>query len=99
MQTVFGATQTRRPMDEILDEVAALKNRKGLIFFVDDNITSNLAEAKEFFRALIPLRVRWVSQASINAAHDEEFLDLLARSGCQGSSSASRASTRPTSPR
>jgi len=28
--------------------------------------------------------VRWVSQSSINAAHDEEFLDLLARSGCMG---------------
>jgi radical SAM superfamily enzyme YgiQ (UPF0313 family) len=51
---------------------------------VDDNITSNIDQAKEFFRALIPLRVRWVSQASINAAHDEEFLDLLARSGCMG---------------
>jgi radical SAM superfamily enzyme YgiQ (UPF0313 family) len=84
VQTVFGATQTRRPLDEILAEVAALKDRKGLIFFVDDNITSNLAEAKAFFRALIPLRVRWVSQASINAAHDEEFLELLVRSGCQG---------------
>ena len=84
VQKVFGATQTRRPMDDILDEVATLKNRKGLIFFVDDNITSNLAEAKAFFRALIPLRVRWVSQASINAAHDEEFLELLERSGCQG---------------
>lgn len=84
VQTVFGATQTRRPADEILAEIATLKNDKGLIFFVDDNITSNLAEAKEFFRALIPLKVRWVSQASINAAHDEEFLDLLKRSGCMG---------------
>src|SRR5262249_50052901 len=52
--------------------------------FVDDNITSNLDRAKEFFRALIPLGIRWVSQASINAAHDEEFLELLTRSGCQG---------------
>ena len=25
-----------------------------------------------------------MSQASINAAHDEEFLDLLVASGCQG---------------
>ena len=41
-------------------------------------------EAKEFFRALIPLRIRWVSQASINAAHDEEFLRLVKASGCQG---------------
>lgn len=84
VQTVFDATQTRRPVDRILDEIAALKHERKLFFFVDDNITSNLAQAKEFFRALIPLGIRWVSQASINAAHDEEFLDLLRRSGCQG---------------
>ena len=41
-------------------------------------------QAKEFFRALIPLKIRWVSQASINAAHDEEFLRLIKASGCQG---------------
>lgn len=84
VQTVFGATQTRRPLDEIVAEVASVARRASLIFFVDDNITSHPAEAKAFLRALIPLRVRWVSQASINAAHDEEFLDLLVRSGCQG---------------
>jgi len=33
---------------------------------------------------LIPLGIRWVSQSSINAAPDEEFLEFLARSGCQG---------------
>jgi radical SAM superfamily enzyme YgiQ (UPF0313 family) len=84
VQTVFHASQTRRPVDAILAELAEVKDKKKLIFFVDDNITSNLAQAKEFFRALIPLKLRWVSQASINAAHDEEFLDLLVRSGCQG---------------
>ena len=84
VQTVFEATQTRRPIDDILEEIRALRHEKKLFFFVDDNITSNLRQAKEFFRALIPLNVRWVSQASINAAHDEEFLDLLVRSGCQG---------------
>ena len=84
VQTVFGSSQTRRPADGILAELAALKREKKLFFFVDDNITSNLAAAKEFFRALIPLGIRWVSQSSINAAHDDEFLDLLVRSGCQG---------------
>lgn len=84
VQTVFDSTQTRRPIDQILDEIRALKDSRKLFFFVDDNITSNLRQAKEFFRALIPVGVRWVSQASINAAHDEEFLDLLVRSGCQG---------------
>jgi radical SAM superfamily enzyme YgiQ (UPF0313 family) len=84
VQTVFNATQTRRPIDKIISEIEALRHERKLFFFVDDNITSNLAEAKEFFRALIPLRIRWVSQSSINAAHDEEFLELLSRSGCQG---------------
>lgn len=81
IQSYFGNTQTRRPTEEIIEEVRRVK--KPLIFFVDDNITSNMDQAKEFFRALIPLKIRWVSQASINAAHDEEFLQLIKASGCQ----------------
>jgi radical SAM superfamily enzyme YgiQ (UPF0313 family) len=84
--SVFDATQTRRPTEEIIQEIQRVRREFGrkLFFFVDDNITSNLEEAKAFFRALIPLKIRWVSQSSINAAHDEEFLDLLRRSGCMG---------------
>ncbi|HEX8683194.1 MAG TPA: radical SAM protein [Ardenticatenaceae bacterium] len=82
IQSYFSSTQTRRPTEEIIAELRTLD--KKLIFFVDDNITSNMEQAKEFFRALIPLKIRWVSQASINAAHDEEFLQLLKASGCQG---------------
>lgn len=84
VQTVFAATQTRRPVNDIISEIQQLKQTRKLFFFVDDNITSNLELAKVFFRQLIPCNIRWVSQASINAAHDEEFLDLLSRSGCMG---------------
>jgi len=84
VQAMFGHTQTRRPIDGVLAEVAALRQTRRLFFFVDDNITSNLAQAKEWLRALAPLGIRWVGQSSINAAHDEEFLDLLVKSGCQG---------------
>jgi radical SAM superfamily enzyme YgiQ (UPF0313 family) len=84
VQAVFNSTQTRRPIDAIIAEIELVKHDRKLFFFVDDNITSNLEQAKEFFRALIPLKIRWVSQASINAAHDGEFLELLVRSGCQG---------------
>ena len=82
VQSYFANTQTRRPTEEIIDEIKRIK--RPLLFFVDDNITSNMDQAKEFFRALIPLKVKWVSQASINAAHDEEFLRLIKASGCQG---------------
>lgn len=82
IQSYFSSTQTRRPADEVCDEVRRMQ--KPLYFFVDDNITSNLDEAKELYRRLIPLKIRWVSQASINVAHDEELLKLLKASGCQG---------------
>src|SRR4051794_6989554 len=84
VQSMFNATQTRRPVEDIIHEIAQVKQHKSLFFFVDDNITSNIEQAKQFFRALIPLKIRWVSQSSINAAHDEEFLDLLVQSGCMG---------------
>jgi len=86
VQTVFQARQVRRPNGDVFAELERIKaagNRK-LIFFVDDNITSNLDEAKVFFRELKGLGIRWVSQASINAAHDEEFLRLIRESGCMG---------------
>jgi radical SAM superfamily enzyme YgiQ (UPF0313 family) len=82
IQSYFASTQTRRPAEEVVDEVKRMK--KPLYFFVDDNITSNLDQAKELYRQLIPLKIRWVSQASINVAHDEELLKLLKASGCQG---------------
>jgi len=84
VQSYFGATQVRRPIDDILREIQESRKRNSFYFFVDDNITSNFDEAKELYRQLAKYRIRWVSQASINAAHDEEFLDLIARSGCQG---------------
>jgi radical SAM superfamily enzyme YgiQ (UPF0313 family) len=84
VQSMFDSTQTRRPIDDVLAELSALRSEKKLFFFVDDNITSNMAQAKDWLRALAPLGLRWVSQASINAAHDEEFLDLLVKSGCRG---------------
>ena len=40
--------------------------------------------AKQLFRELIPLKVRWVSQASIDMTRDRELMDLMAQSGCLG---------------
>ncbi|HEY5642434.1 MAG TPA: radical SAM protein [Woeseiaceae bacterium] len=84
VQSYFNATQLRRPVDDILAEIEATKDRSRFYFFVDDNITSNFDEAKELYRQLARHNIRWVSQSSINAAHDEEFLQLIAASGCQG---------------
>lgn len=80
----FNATQTRRPVEHVLEEIRGMKASRKLFFFVDDNIASSLDEAKLFFRALIPLKIRWVSQASITMTHDDELLGIMRESGCQG---------------
>ncbi|HTK77765.1 MAG TPA: radical SAM protein [Gemmataceae bacterium] len=77
-----GAAQNHRPPDEVAAEMAATGSRR--FFIVDDNLVSQPTQARELCRALIPLGVRWVGQASIHIAQDDELLDLMARSGCQG---------------
>ncbi|MEX0718134.1 MAG: radical SAM protein [Planctomycetaceae bacterium] len=84
IQSYFDATHAHRTVDRVIDEVRRVRRRGQMIFFIDDNITSGLREAKELMRALIPLKVRWVSQSAINVAWDDEALDLMRRSGCQG---------------
>ncbi len=84
IQTYFDATQNRKDTESILEEIKSISDKQKLIFFVDDNIVSHPREAKEFYRALIPLKIRWVSQAAITMTHDDEMLNLLKASGCQG---------------
>ncbi len=84
IQAAYRCTQTRRPLDRVIAEVASLKDSRRLFFFVDDNLTGNVREAKEFLRALAPVGIRWVSQGSLNMAQDEELLELMRLSGCQG---------------
>ncbi len=80
---VFRACRSCRSPESVVRELQQLGNRR-LVFFVDDNISANIEKAKDFLRTLIPLKIRWVGQMSLDAAYDTEFLDLLGRSGCQG---------------
>ncbi|MCP5155258.1 MAG: B12-binding domain-containing radical SAM protein [Ectothiorhodospiraceae bacterium] len=84
VQSFFDASHRPRPVDEVVAEVASLRDDKRLFFFVDDNFAGSPKAARPLLEALAPLDVRWVTQMSIHAAHDEEFLALLAASGCRG---------------
>ena len=70
-----------RPVAEVVDE---LKTLGTYLLFMDDNLVSDVEYAKELFRRMIPLRKRWISQASVQIAADDELLSLAARSGCRG---------------
>ena len=84
MPIVYGHTYRRRPISEVLEEIKTLVKITGLknIYFVDDNLTGHRDYAKELFRGLLPLEVRWSCLWTINTSRDEELLDLAKKTGC-----------------
>lgn len=83
----FFGRPRHKPVENVIKEIKALKKEVRspwplYISFGDDNIVSSRRRAKELFRALKPLGIRWWGQASINVANDEELLQLAKESGC-----------------
>lgn len=78
----FGKRKRHRPIEKVIQDVQ--NSGKKIISFVDDNLTANPKKAKDLFRALIPLKIRWFSQVDMNFTKDDELLDLAQKSGCFG---------------
>jgi radical SAM superfamily enzyme YgiQ (UPF0313 family) len=78
----FDHRQYTRAVADIVAELSQQARRN--VFFVDDNILSDFGAAKELFRALVPLKLRWVSQASLDQTDDPELMELMVASGCLG---------------
>jgi radical SAM superfamily enzyme YgiQ (UPF0313 family) len=78
----FNQTQYCRDVGEVVQEIRSQERK--LLFFVDDNILSDHEAAKALCRALIPLKIHWVSQASIDMTRDRELMRLMVQSGCVG---------------
>jgi radical SAM superfamily enzyme YgiQ (UPF0313 family) len=71
-----------RRIDEVLEEIEAQERK--FIFFVDDNIASHRQAFKELCQELIPMKINWVSQTSLDVTHDKEAMKIMAKSGCIG---------------
>ena len=84
VQTYYDRTFRTRPVDDVIEDVRRVKALGGRRFlFLDDNPVAHPEKAKELLRRLVPERVQWVSQSTINVARDPELLDLVARSGAR----------------
>jgi radical SAM superfamily enzyme YgiQ (UPF0313 family) len=85
VSALFGQRFRHKPVDNVLQEVAALE-KVGVqrILFCDDNFYGNPSYAKDLLRELIPLNnsfrypLAFATEATINLASDEEFLELAA---------------------
>ena len=82
IQTFLSRTYRCRPADDVVNEIKSLDKR--VYFFVDDNFAGDLKSGKPLLAELAKLDVRWITQMSIDAAHDEGFLEELRRAGCRG---------------
>jgi radical SAM superfamily enzyme YgiQ (UPF0313 family) len=76
----YGNHLRQRPVHEVVAEIEELGRK--YIFVVDDNIFVDVPKARELFRALAPLNIRWACQADIGITQNTELLDLMAKSGC-----------------
>ena len=78
----FGDSYRFRPISEVVEEMRNLRHR--LIMVNDDNILGNPSYSKELLKALVPLKKKWIGQASLSGLRNAENVALLAKSGCIG---------------
>ena len=82
MPTAWANTYAHRPIDDVIAELATFHGRHAV--FIDLSPVEDVHYAKALYRAMIPLRMRWVALATTRIAEDAELLDLAAQSGCKG---------------
>jgi len=71
------------PIDYVIKSVLKVKELGYRnITIIDDSIGSDVKHLKELCEELIPLKINWMSQCTINIAEHADALDLMAKSGC-----------------
>ena len=71
-----------RAIENVIAEIRSL-HTKFLIFY-DPNFFSDRAYAIKLMKALRPLRILWVCNATADLGNDHELMSLAYRSGCRG---------------
>lgn len=79
---VYGRTIRNFPLDWVVEDVRLSGRRYHLI--LDDNVIGRPDYALELFKALKPLKIRWVGQSSMSLANREDLLRAAYDSGCRG---------------
>lgn len=71
-----------RPIEDVIAELQTFERRHAV--FIDLSPVEDIPYAKALYRAMIPLRMRWIGLATTRIAEDDELLRLAAQSGCKG---------------
>ncbi|HNW40162.1 MAG TPA: radical SAM protein [Candidatus Omnitrophota bacterium] len=74
----LGGRQFRpRPINLVVSELESIKNNR--LFIVDNSLAQNDEWEKELFKAIAPLKKKWVSHP---IKDNDEILDLAVKAGC-----------------
>ena len=74
----LGGRQFRpRPIDAVVAELESIDNDR--VFFVDNSLAQDDQWEKDLFRAIAPLKKKWISHP---IKDDDGILDLAAEAGC-----------------
>jgi len=79
---LFGKKMRHIPIENVVRDIkeSGVKN----FMFLDDNIIGHPKYAKELFKAIKPLKINWVGQASVSLlVRDGALMELAAESGCK----------------
>ncbi len=66
-----------RPIDKVIAEMESIPNNR--LFIVDNSLSQDRQWLKDLFRAMVPLKKKWVSHPIF---YDDEILKLAAEAGC-----------------
>jgi radical SAM superfamily enzyme YgiQ (UPF0313 family) len=80
--TAWHGIYAHRPVDDVIAELRTFERRHAV--FIDLSPVEDVEYAKALYRAMAPLRIRWLGLATTRLAEDRELLGLAARSGCKG---------------
>lgn len=78
----WSGIYAHRPIDDVIAELETFDDHQAL--FIDLSPVEDVRYAKELYRRMIPLRMKWVGLATTRVAEDAELLRLAAQSGCRG---------------
>ena len=77
---LFGKKIRHVPLSNISRNIEESGHKN--FIFLDDNVIGDPFYAKELFKALKPLKIKWVGQASMSFVQDTHLMKLAAESGC-----------------
>lgn len=80
----YGRKYRKRPVEQVLAELARLRAVNSFVFFVDDNIVADRRYSRELFEGMKGMGLKWLSHAPIDFAEDRELLAAAGASGCVG---------------